>query len=136
LELNCETDFVARTDDFQELARQLAIQVAGLEPQWISRNDVPAEIVAAKREVLEAESAARGGSDDVSADYVDRKLEQWFESVCLLEMRYRDTDRKIGDLITDKISVLGENIRVARFARMAVGETAMDGDSDPQRAAS
>jgi elongation factor Ts len=133
LELNCETDFVARTDDFQQLARELAMQVAGLSPQWVSRDDVPEEEVAAQREKFAAEAAASGRPADRVADIVQGKLDKWFESVCLLELPYRDTDRRIGDLITDKISVLGENIRVARFARMAVGETALDGDSDPQR---
>jgi elongation factor Ts len=133
LELNCETDFVARTDDFQQLARELAIQVAGFEPKWIDRADVPAEVVAAQRERLEAESVSRGESSESASEYVDRQLDHWFESACLLEMAYRGTDRKVRDLITEKISVLGENIRVARFARMAVGETALDSDSDAQR---
>jgi len=133
LELNCETDFVARTDDFQQLARELAMQVAGLSPQWVSRDDVPEEVVAAQREKFAADAAASGRPADRAEDIVQGKLDKWFESVCLLELPYRDTDRRIGDLITDKISVLGENIHVARFARMAVGETALDGDSDPQR---
>jgi elongation factor Ts len=133
LELNCETDFVARTDDFQQLARELAMQVAGLSPQWVSRDDVPAEVVAAQRERFVADAAASGRPADRLDDIIQGKLDKWFESVCLLELPYRDTDRRIGDLITEKISVLGENIRVARFARMAVGETALDGDSDPQR---
>jgi elongation factor Ts len=134
LELNCETDFVARTDDFQQLARELAMQVAGLSPLWVSRDDVPDEVVAAQREKFSAEASASGRPADRVDDIVQGKLDKWFESVCLLELPYRDTDRRIGDLITDKISVLGENIRVARFARMAVGETALDSDSDPQRA--
>ena len=133
LELNCETDFVARTDDFQQLARELAMQVAGLSPQWVSRDDVPDEVVAAQREKFSAEAAASGRPADRVDEIVQGKLDKWFESVCLLELPYRDTDRRIADLITDKISVLGENIRVARFARMAVGETALDG-TDPQRA--
>jgi elongation factor Ts len=132
LELNCETDFVARTDEFQQLARELAMQVAGLSPHWVSREDVPEEVVAAQREKFEAEAAASGRLADRVDEIVQGKLEKWFESVCLLELPYRDTDRRIGDLITEKISVLGENIRVARFARMAVGETALDGDPDPQ----
>ena len=133
IELNCETDFVARTDEFQQLARELAMQVAGLSPQWVSRNDVPAETVAAQRERFWAEASTSGRPADKVGDIVQGKLDKWFESVCLLELPYRDTDRRIGDLIDEKISVLGENIRVARFARMAVGETAPDNDSDPLR---
>jgi len=133
LELNCETDFVARTDDFQQLARELAMQVAGLAPQWVARDDVPVEIVEAQRQRFAAEAAASDGPPDRVQDTVQGKLDKWFESVCLLELPYRDTDRRIGDLITDKIAVLGENIRVARFARMAVGETAADPDQESLR---
>lgn len=133
LELNCETDFVARTDDFQQLARELAMQVAGLAPQWVARDDVPVEIVEAQRQRFTVEAAAGDGPADRAEDIVQGKLDKWFESVCLLELPYRDTDRRIGDLITDKIALLGENIRVARFARMAVGETAPDLDQEPLR---
>jgi elongation factor Ts len=133
LELNCETDFVARTDDFQQFARELAMQVAGLAPQWVAREDVPAETVAAQRERFAEEAAASGRPADRAEEIVQGKMDKWFESVCLLELPYRDTDRRIGDLITEKISVLGENIRVARFARMAVGESA-DGDEAPPEA--
>jgi elongation factor Ts len=126
LELNCETDFVARTEDFQQLARELAMQVAGLSPQWVSRDDVPADVLAEQRERFAAEAAASGRPADRVEDIVQGKLDKWFESVCLLELPYRDTDRKIGELITDKVATLGENIRVARFARMAVGERPAD----------
>ena len=126
LELNCETDFVARTDDFQQLARELAMQVAGLAPQWVAREDVPAETVAAQRAKFAEEAAASGKPADRVEDIVQGKLDKWFESVCLLELPYRDTDRRIGELITDKIATMGENIRVARFARMAVGESTVD----------
>ena len=132
LELNCETDFVARTDDFQQLARELAMQVAGLSPTWVSRDDVPAEIVASQREQFAAEAAESGRPADRIDDIVTGKLDKWFETVCLLDLPYRDTDRRIGDLITDKVAVLGENIRVARFARMAVGESGGGADQDPQ----
>jgi len=132
LELNCETDFVARTDDFQQLARELAMQVAGLSPTWVSRDDVPAEIVAAQREHFSAEAAASGRPPDRLDEIVTGKMDKWFETVCLLELPYRDTDRRIGDLITDKVAVLGENIRVARFARMAVGENALDAEPEAQ----
>jgi elongation factor Ts len=117
---------VARTDDFQQLARELAMQVAGLAPQWVSRDDVPPDVLAAQRERFAAEAAASGRPADRVDDIVQGKLDKWFESVCLLELPYRDTDRKIGELITDKIATLGENIRVARFARMAVGEQASE----------
>lgn len=127
LELNCETDFVARTDDFQQLARELAMQVAGLGPRYVSREDVPAEELEEQRRIFAAEATDEGRPADRIDTIVDGKLNKWLESVCLLELPYRDTDRRIGELITEKIALLGENIRVARFVRLAVGETS-DGD--------
>lgn len=124
LELNCETDFVARTDDFQQLARELAMQVAGLSPSYVSRDDVPAATVEEQRREIAADAEREGRPADRIAMIVEGKLNKWFESICLLELPYRDTDKKIADLITEKVALLGENIRVARFARLAVGETA------------
>ncbi|HEY7526320.1 MAG TPA: translation elongation factor Ts [Candidatus Limnocylindria bacterium] len=134
LELNCETDFVARTDDFQQLGRELAMQVAGLGPLYVSRDDVPAAVLDAKRRAFGAEAEAEGRPADRIATIVDGKLNKWLESVVLLEQPYRDTDQKVGDLITEKIALLGENIRVARFARMAVGETAEEQSGDEEAA--
>jgi elongation factor Ts len=124
LELNCETDFVARTEDFQQLARELAMQVAGLAPSWVSRDDVPADVLVAKRQQFAAEAERDGRPADRVEQIVDGKVNKWLESVCLLEMPFRDTEKRVSDLISEKIALLGENIRVARFARMAVGETA------------
>jgi len=132
LELNCETDFVARTDDFQQLARELAMQVAGLAPSWVSRDDVPAEVLAEQRQQFAAEAERDGRPADRVTEIVEGKLNKWLESVCLLEMPFRDTEKRVSDLISEKIALLGENIRVARFARMAVGETA---ERDGQEAA-
>ena len=132
LELNCETDFVARTDDFQQLARELAMQVAGLSPSWVSRDDVPAEVVEEHRREFAAEAERDGRPADRVAQIVEGKMNKWLESVCLLELPFRDTEKRVSDLITEKIALLGENIRVARFARMAVGES---GERDGQEAA-
>ena len=132
LELNCETDFVARTDDFQQLARELAMQVAGLSPSWVSRDDVPADVLADQRQQFAAEAERDGRPADRVEQIVEGKLNKWLESVCLLEMPFRDTERRVSDLISEKIALLGENIRVARFARMAVGDTA---ERDGQEAA-
>lgn len=124
LELNCETDFVARTDDFQQLARDIAMQVAGMAPQFVSRDDVPAEVLEEQRRLFAIDAERDGRPADKVPMIVEGKLNKWAESVCLLEQPYRDTDKKIADLITEKIALLGENIRVARFVRMGVGETA------------
>ncbi len=124
LELNCETDFVARTDDFGQLARELAMQVAGLNPQYVSRDNVPPDELARLRSGFAADAAADGRPADRIEMIVDGKLNKWLGEHCLLELPYRDTDRKIGDIVTEKIALLGENIRVARFTRLAVGEGA------------
>ena len=129
LELNCETDFVARTDDFQQLARDIAMQIAGMAPLYVSREDVPAEVVEEQRRLFAVDAERDGRPADKDPMIVEGKLNKWYESVCLLEQPYRDTDTKIADMVTEKVALLGENIRVARFARMAVGEsTAPDGD--------
>ena len=130
LEINCETDFVARTDDFQQLARDIAMQVAGMAPLYVSRDDVPAEIVEEQRRLFAVDAERDGRPADKVPMIVEGKLNKWYESVCLLEQPYRDTDRKIGDLVTEKVALLGENIRVARFARMAVGESAGRDDDE------
>ncbi len=134
LELNCETDFVARTDDFQQLARDLAMQVAGLAPVYVSRDDVPADELAARRQAFADDAEREGRPADRVPTIVEGKLNKWLESVCLLEQPYRDSDKKIADLITEKIALLGENIRVARFARMAVGETGAAAQEDEEAA--
>ena len=129
LELNCETDFVARTDDFQQLARDIAMHIAGMAPLYVSREDVPAEVVEEQRRLFAVDAERDGRPADKVPMIVEGKLNKWYESVCLLDQPYRDTDTKIADMVTEKVALLGENIRVARFARMAVGESAAsDGD--------
>ena len=135
LELNCETDFVARTDDFQQLARDVAMQIAGMAPTYVSREDVPAEVLEEQKRLFTVDAERDGRPADRIPMIVEGKLNKWFESVCLLEQPYRDTDRRIGDLITEKVALLGENIRVARFARMAVGESAAAADGEAGGAA-
>ena len=133
LELNCETDFVARTDDFQQLARELAMQVAGLGPLFVSREDVPADALDEKRRAFSDEAAAEGRPADRIGDIVEGKLNKWLESVGAAGAavsRHRQEGRRPDHR---EVAKLGENIRVARFARMAVGETA--GEQDGEEAA-
>jgi len=134
LELNCETDFVARTDDFQQLAREIAMQIAGMAPLYVTREDVPVDVLEEQTRLFTIDAERDGRPADRIPMIVEGKLNKWYEQVCLLEQPYRDTDRKVGDLITEKVAVLGENIRVARFARMAVGETA-ESDAEGTEAA-
>jgi elongation factor Ts len=123
VELNCETDFVARTDEFKNLARDVAIAVAGHDTVlYVSRDDVPPEVLDSQRKAFAAEARDEGKPAHRVAEIAEGKLNKWLEAACLMELQYRDTDRKISDLIIEKIALLKENIRVARFVRMAVGD--------------
>jgi elongation factor Ts len=114
IEVNCETDFVARTEEFQKLVRDLAVQVAGLAPQWVTREDVPAEAIEAKRRELAEDPRAR--------DDVESNLNRWLKESVLYEQPFRDTNMAVRDLIHDRIATIGENILVRRFTRYALGE--------------
>ncbi|BAM02151.1 MULTISPECIES: translation elongation factor Ts [Caldilinea] len=122
VEVNCETDFVARTEEFQQLARDLAMHVTASRPQYISREDVPADVIAKEREIYRAEVSNSGKPAEVIERIVDGKLEKWFEEVCLLEQPFiKDPQITIKDLLTSRIASLGENIKIRRFCRFEVG---------------
>ena len=114
IEVNCETDFVARTDEFQKLVRDLAVQVAGLAPQWVTLEDVPPEAIEAKRRELAEDPRAR---DDIEAN-----VKRWLKEAVLYEQPFRDTNAPVRDLINERIATMRENIRVRRFIRYALGE--------------
>ena len=122
IEVNCETDFVARTDEFQKLVRDLAIQVAGLAPLYVDVERIPEDAVAAKKAELAASDAVKGKPAEIQERIVEGQLKKWYQEVCLYEQPFRDEDRSVKDLITEAISKIGENIRVRRFTRYALGE--------------
>ncbi len=120
LELNCETDFVARTDDFKALAKQLALHIAAANPLYVSRADVPSEVIEKERVIYKGQST--GKPDGVAAKMVDGKVAKFYEEVCLMEQPFvKDPDKKIGQLIADAVAKMGENIQVRRFARYVLG---------------
>jgi len=123
VELNCETDFVARTDDFKTLAREIALQVAASDPRYVAREDVPDDVADAERAAYLAKARA-DGKDGVEAEAeVIRQMEKYFEASCLLDQPFiRDEHRSVGDLIKEVIARTGENIQVRRFARFRLGE--------------
>ena len=134
IELNCESDFVANTDDFRRLARELALQVAGALPTYVRPEDVPEAIVEREREVFRAQ--VEGKPEAVVEKIVLGKLAAFFGDVCLLEQIWiRDEKRKkkVSELIHEAVAKLGENITVARFARFQVGEGSSDGGGAPSR---
>jgi elongation factor Ts len=122
IEVNCETDFVARTEQFQDLVRQLAVQVAGLSPRWVDVEGIPAADLAAKKAELAADKSVVSKPAEIQAKIVDGQLQKWFKDVVLLEQPFRDTDRTVQDLVNESIATIGENIRVRRFSRFALGE--------------
>jgi len=122
IEVNCETDFVARTDEFQKLVRDLAMQVAGLSPLYVDVDAIPeAELAARKAELLADESVARK-PENIRPQIVEGQLKKWFAQVCLYDQPFRDEERTVRELITERIATIGENIRVRRFTRYSLGE--------------
>jgi len=122
IEVNCETDFVARTDEFQKLVRDLAVQVAGLAPLYVDVDRIPAEDLAARQAELLADESVQKKPENIRPQIVEGQLKKWYSQVCLLEQPFRDEDRTVRDLVTEKIATIGENIRVRRFTRYALGE--------------
>jgi elongation factor Ts len=125
IEVNCESDFVARTDDFQELVKDIAMQVAAADPRYIRREDVTAEILEKEKEIQKARVIAEGKPPAVADKIVEGRMNKFYEEVCLLEQPFiKDNTMTIGQLIATKIAKIKENITVARFIRWKVGETA------------
>jgi elongation factor Ts len=122
IEVNCETDFVARTDEFQKLVRDLAMQVVALSPLYVDVERIPEEALAAKKAELADSDAVKGKPVEIQERIVQGQLDKWYRDVCLYEQPFRDEDRAVKELITEAISKIGENIRVRRFARFALGE--------------
>ncbi len=122
IEVNCETDFVARTDEFQRLVRDLAMQVAGLSPLYVEPDRIPADVLEAKRAELLADESLAKKPENIRAQIVEGQLKKWYSQITLYEQPFRDEERTVRDLITDRIATIGENIRVRRFTRYALGE--------------
>lgn len=114
VEVNCETDFVAKTQDFQDLCRNIAMQIAGANPKWLSRDQVPKEVVEEEKKSYEA--AGKGAE-------LEKRLDKFFQANCLLEQPFiKEQDRSVSDIIKAAIAKVGENIVVRRFARFALGD--------------
>jgi elongation factor Ts len=132
IEINCESDFVAKTDDFKHLAHTLALQVVGMAPTYVRREDVPAELVERERAVYREQ--VQGKPENIVEKILTGKLDAFYAQICLLEQPWiKDDKKKVGDLVTEAIAKLGENISVARFARFSVGgkSTESDGAAAP-----
>jgi elongation factor Ts len=123
VEVNCETDFVARTEEFQELVRDIAMHIAAAEPRAVRREEVTQEDLERERAIFRDQALASGKPANIVDRIVDGKMEKYFSEFVLLEQPFvKDPDKSVGQLITEKIARIGENIQVRRFARFKLGE--------------
>jgi len=123
LEVDCETDFVARTDDFRDLVRNLAMQVAATNAQAVDRNGIDPDMIARERVILMDQAKTTGKPEAVLQKIVDGKIEKNYEEICLLEQPYiKDPDRKVKELVDQAIAKMGENIIVRRFSKFRIGD--------------
>jgi elongation factor Ts len=127
IEVNCESDFVARTDDFQELVHDLAMQVAAADPQFIRKEDVTQSALDKEKDIQRARALAEGKPEKMADKIVEGRMNKYYEEVCLYEQPFiKENTTSIGELIKAKIAKLGENITVSRFERFKVGDTATE----------
>ena len=123
LELNCETDFVAKTEVFLDLAKEVSMQIAASNPLTVTRDDISEEIVIREKEVYSGGEDLKGKPTNIVEKIIDGKMEKWYKQVCLMEQAFvKDPSKSISDLIKETISKLGENITIKRFARFQLGE--------------
>jgi elongation factor Ts len=124
IEVNCETDFVAKTTEFQQLVKDLAMQVAATDPRYVSREEVPASEIESERGIYRKQAESTGKPAQVIDRIVDGQLERYFKDVCLLEQAFvKQNERTVGDLVKEAIVRFGVNVAVRRFARFKVGDT-------------
>ena len=123
VEVNCETDFVAKTDDFNDFVKDICMHIAAANPLYIKGEDIPAEVLEKEREIYQAQALESGKPANVLEKIVDGKVKKFAKDVCLLDQLFvKDTDKTIQQLLVDKISKIGENISIRRFARFHLGE--------------
>jgi len=123
LELNCETDFVARTDGFRELAHELAMHIAAANPRYVDRDSIPADELETRRAEFAAEAKAEGKPERVLDQIVQGKLDKYLQELCLMDQPWvKASDQTVGDLVREYAAKTGENVRVGRFARFVLGE--------------
>ena len=123
VEVNCETDFVARTDDFQTLVKDIAMHIAAADPQFVHREEVDEEVLAKERAIFRDQAIAEGKPEQVVDRIVEGKIEKYYGEAVLLEQDFvKDPDKSVGDLLAEAVGTIGENIQVRRFTRWALGE--------------
>ena len=123
VEVNCETDFVAKTDEFQSLVKEIAMHIAASSPLYVAKDEVPPEVIAKEKEIYKAQAAAQGKPANVQEKIADGKVKDYYQQFCLIEQPFvRDTKLTVGQLVQERIALIKENIVVRRFTRFRVGE--------------
>ncbi|MCO4744609.1 MAG: translation elongation factor Ts [Proteobacteria bacterium] len=123
LEVNCETDFVAKNDSFQDLVRDIAMHIAAAGPDYVSREEVPADVVAKEKAVQIARVVEEGKPEHIAERIVEGRIGKFFSDICLLEQKFvKDDSKTVEQLLTDQVARIGENIKVRRFSRFVLGE--------------
>jgi len=131
VEVNCETDFVAKTKEFKAFVRDIAMQIAASRPEYVRREDVPEEVVNREREILKAQALNEGKPEKIVERMVEGRLNKYFKEICLLEQPYiRDPDKSVQELLNEMIAKIGENISIRRFTRYEMGEELAKKESD------
>ncbi len=124
VEVNCETDFVAKTDGFKELVHNIAMQIAATNPVAVSSKDISKELIEKEKEIFTAQAKDSGKPDNIIEKIVEGRVQKYFQEVCLVEQPFiKDPDKRVGDIITETVATLGENITIGRYIRYAVGES-------------
>jgi len=123
VEVNCETDFVAKTEKFKELARNIAMQIAASKPEFIKKEEVPHELIEKEKEILRAQALNEGKPESIVDKMVEGRIEKYYKDVCLLEQPFiKDSDKTVSKMISEAIVEIGENINIRRFSRYELGE--------------
>jgi len=131
VEVNCETDFVAKTEEFKTFARDIAMQIAAARPEFVRREEVAAESIAREKEILRAQALNEGKPEKIVDKMVEGRIDKFFKEVCLLEQPFiKDPDKTVQQLLTEKIAKIGENINIRRFVRYELGEGIQRKESD------
>lgn len=123
VEVNCETDFVAKTDEFRNFVKDVAMHIAAVRPQYVRREEVPAEVVEKEKEILRAQTLNEGKPEHIVDKIVEGRIDKFYKDICLLEQEFvKNSEQTILDLVNEKISKIGENISIRRFVRFEMGE--------------
>jgi len=122
-EVNCETDFVAKTDQFQQFVRDLSMHIAALSPVYLDESEIPATEIAKQREIYAAQMKESGKPDNIIEKIVDGKIKKWHTDICLLDQSFvKDSDKSVRQVVTEMVSATGENVKIRRFVRFGLGD--------------